>query len=645
MTTIITTFTARNILGMSNQDVWNLPNGKYSVTYDDNVTVENSNKHIIFNWYCWELFRFCPLTPILSNCDVKYIIGSESYTFDTHMRLLENIFKYVCEFNNINKYMDKDPLLKIIFQTVNRIYNEVINKISRYVTTIDACDFVSVIKSQEISEIHSNLKPMPESVDKSYKQIKKILSNSKSNNGFIKAYRAKSINENQANQCIGPRGFVTDLDRTVFKLPITNGFIRGMGSLYEIMTESRTAAKSLNANTTHITTSEYASRRIQLLTMSVTNVYNGDCGSTEYMPMFITQQILDNIKGKYYLKEDGSLDWIRGNESYLINTIINLRTVLGCRHPNPTEVCTTCAGKVTENFKENSNLGYLMTAYLMEKLTQTILSTKHLTHSVKKSIITLEGNANKYFYTDDENNLYLNKDINTTGLVMILPNSKLCKLVDVLNMKHTNIALNKVGELEEIIIRDTKHKTPISEVVNIAYRDRTSIITKALLEYIKSIKLESDARGNFVIPLDGYNKELPIFNNPLKETNIISIVNKITSIIETSKDKITDPYEKLNMLFSYIIEHFKCNITILEIMIYATTTYNAYGNNYRLGRNSAHPSCEQKCTLFRHRSLSQLLVFEEQAKELISNAPVMFSNINRMDHPMDVLFQPNAIVK
>jgi hypothetical protein len=252
----------------------------------------------------------------------------------------------------------------------------------------------------------------------------------------------------------------------VFKQPITNGFIRGMGNLFEIMAESRTAAKSLNANDTHIKTSEYASRRIQLLTMSVRNVVNGDCGSTEYMDMFITQPVLDNLKGIYYLKEDGTLDWLRGNESHLLNSIIKLRTTLGCRHQVAHEVCTTCLGKISENFKENSNLGYIMTSYLMEKSTQTILSTKHLTHSVKKSAIKLEGNANKYFYTDDENNIYFNRELDLTGLIMILPNSKLSKLIDVLNIQHTNIALNKIGELEEIIIKDilplmTRTNSPI----------------------------------------------------------------------------------------------------------------------------------------------------------------------------------------
>ena len=122
-------------------------------------------------------------------------------------------------------------------------------------------------------------------------------------------------------------------------------------------------------------------------------------------------------------------------------------------------------------------------------------------------------------------------------------------------------------------------------------------------------------------------------------------MNKITSIIETNKDKIDNPYEKLNILFMHIIDQFKCNLSILEIMIYATTTYNSFNNNYRLGRNSEHPRCEGKTILFRNRSISQLLIFEESAKEIVTNAPVLFSNVNRSNHVMDILFKPQNLVK
>lgn len=638
---------ARAIFATPRLNIWNIQEGVYDVDYEDGVTIKCNKKQIIFDRHCYELLTLFPNTPIVSSCSVSDILGDkEYYNADTHIKLLERIFKHICDHNKLNFYYQKEQLLRLTYETVNIIYNEIVQRISDCVSTIDATDFVSVIKNESIKNIHDNIKPNPESIDNAYKEIKSYVNSDKNNNRFVFAYRSKSINENQANQCIGPRGFVTDLDRTVFKQPIVNGFIRGMGDLYELVTESRTAAKSLNANDTQIKTSEYASRRIQLLTMSVTGVYPGDCGSTEYIDILVKEKLLENMKGKYYLDEEtNTLKCIEGNEKHLINKILKIRTAFGCKVQDGTKVCTTCLGKVSENFKENSNLGYTMTAFLMEKLTQAILSTKHLTHSVKKSLIHLEGAAQKYFFNDTENNIYFNKELNLNGLYLILPNSKLSKLVDVLSLQHTNISLTKVGELEVIAIKDTKLKTPFLESVNISYKDRLSIITKPFLEYIKTIRLESDSRGNFVIPMDGFNKDFPIFYNPLKETNIISFVSKIASTIETNKDKVSDPIEKFLTIFDTVTEQFKCNMSVIETIVYATTTYNSFGGNYTLGRNTVHNRCEPKNILFRNRSVSGLLCFEDQISEIIKQAPTMFSENERLSHPMDVLFSPGSIVK
>lgn len=637
--------TARELFTTPRERTWTLEDAPITIVYDDNVEVEYRKKEVIFNRYCWELFNLYPATPIISTCSVKVILKNGYYDGDTHKKLLEVIYNHICEFNQLTQYHQKESLNRAVTVTANIIFNEIVHRVSQDVSSIDAVDFIQVVNDDKIRKIHSEVRSSPEYIERAYKEIKAYMNDSENSGRFISGYRCKASNENQSNQCIGPRGFVTDLDRYVFKQPILNGFIRGMGNLYELITESRTAAKSLNANDTHIKTSEYASRRIQLLTMSVVAPAPGDCGSQEYLDVYLTSTLLENMKGKYYLKEDGTLDWLRGNETHLVDTLIKIRTALGCQHGDPYKICTTCLGKVSENFKENSNLGYTMTSSLMEKLTQTILSTKHLTHSVRKSLIRLEGDVNEYFYVNEENNLFFKKDLDLKGMYLILPNSKLSKLVDVLNLPHTNISLTKVGELELIGIRDTKAKSPAVRSVNISYKDRLSIITKPLLEYIKTIHLESDSRGNFVIPLDGFNKQLPVFNNPLKETNIVAFVNKIAGMIETNKDKVFDPYDKLMLIFNTVVEQFKCNLSVIEVIVYATTTYNVMNGNYRLGRNSPTPRTESKTLLFRNRSVSSLLIFEEQMSEIIKNPVTMFTNVNRGDHPTDILFEPGKVLR
>lgn len=637
--------TARQILSMPRIGTFDIPAGKHIVTYDDDVKKEVPSPLIVFNRYIWEMFTLFPQTPITSNLCATNFTAKDGYTGDTHRQVIEEVFKHVCEYNQLESYDQKEPLLRMIYQIIDYIQNELLNMISPYVGTIHATDFINVINDPQIVEIHKNLKPTPESVEKAYKGIRSYVSNDTTKNRFASAYRAKSINDNQANQCIGPRGFNTDLDRTVFRTPINSGFIRGMGNLYEMMVESCTAAKSLNASGSHIQTSEYTSRRIQLLCMPVNGVVHGDCGSQEYWELVITPQNIDNLKGIYYVNESGQLDHIRGNETHLYQRLTKIRTALGCQHHDPSKVCSTCLGRTALNFLDNSNLGYTTVAHLMEKLTQAILSTKHLTHSVKKSMISLNGLALKYFYVTENGDLFFRPEVDLTGIQVILPNAKVSKLIDVLNLQHTNVALSKIGELDQIVIKDNKPKTPTSEKVNIAYKDRNCVITKAFLDYIKNSELESDPRGNFVISLDRFNKELPIFNNPLKETNIINFVNRIAGIIETNKDKITDPYEKLELFMNTVHEKFKCNLTVLQVIMYATTAFNPQANNYRLGRNSPVKASESRYNLFRHRSFSGLAVYQEQMEELISRPTSTFTPGNREPHPMSVFIAPQFVVK
>lgn len=641
-----THITARQIFETPVEQIWNIPEGDYLVTYDDGHQLLNHRNAIIFDRFCWDLFTLAVDVPITKECSSISVIGDGYFNSNTHLKMLETIFRHICDTKDIRRYRDKEALLSKSYDIVNRVFNEIVHRVSDYVTTIDAMDFVRVIKDPDIERLHDKLTPTPESVEITYKGIRSYMNDPRKSNGFIRDYRSKAVNENQANQCVGPRGFVTALDRTVYRRPVVNGFIRGMQTLYEIMVESLTAAKSLNANDTHIRVSEYASRRIQLVTMVISTIDPQDCGSTNYMDMLVTARYLPNLKGKYYVHPDtGKLECISGKETELIDRVIKLRTAFGCNSPDPHRICTTCLGRLSENFKENSNLGYVMTAFLMEKLTQSILSTKHLTHSVKKSAIKLEGEARRFFSADDNNDIYFNKDLNLNEISLVLPSGKLNKLIDVLSLEHTNVALSKVGELEVVGVRVTRNGQSTQETVNISYRDRLSNITRALLNHIKFSDTEVDSKGNFIVPMVGFDPTKPVFNNQLKETNIVSFVNRIASMIEATKKSKLDLTEHFFALVDTILDQFPCNISVLETIVYATTTFNAGVGNYRLARNSPHPEYKNRTLLFRHRSISQLLVFEGGYSEMIKNAPVIFSNKYRSNHPLDALFTPQHIVK
>jgi hypothetical protein len=532
------------------------------------------------------------------------------------------------------------------YDIVNMIYNDIVFNVSQYMTTIDAIDFIEVVELDEIKKIHAELKPTPASIEEAYAKIANVLKSiDDTENMFIHAYKSKTVNQNQANQCIGPRGFVTDVDRTVYKQPIMSGFIKGLNTIYEVAAESRTAAKAHRANDTQIAKSEYISRRLQLLTMYVTKVVYGDCGSQDYMDVLITKGTIKNFAGKYYLDEHNVLRVIKGDEKHLEDKVVRIRSIFGCRLENPHQVCSTCLGDISTTFENNSNLGNLVVMYVMEKLSQAVLSTKHLTYSVKAGEVHFEPLTAKYFYINKENNLYLQKDVDTKGLSIVLPSRDVPKLIDVINLAHNRISVEKIGCLSQVFfVNETKNKV-VKDKVIIMYNDRYCVITQEFLSYIKNNIVLSDVRGNFVINLDHWDKSKPMFHMPMKEDNIINFVTNIASIVESEVKRIKNPYEKADTLFTVLNKKLDVNFSIVEIITYATTVYNRAIGDYRLPRGSVHMTTEKAKTISYGRSLSHLFSLQEQIEPIFCGNGDIFDPTNREDHPMDIFFDPQGVIE
>lgn len=643
---------ARELFNNCRSKSWELPPGKYELELEDGTIVESTDKSIIFNRHCWELIKPYPNTPLTKECDVHFYIGDGSFNIGTTTKFLEGIFKHICLVNGIVNYKEKNPLLELVYQVQGIIMNEVIHRASAYVHTIDATDLVDVINNEGIQKAHKQLEPYPDSVEKAYKEIYTLMNDKTSTNNYVSAYRSKSVNENQANQCVGPRGFVTALNRNVYKLPIMNGFIRGLGSPYEIMTESLTAAKSLTSSERSIRTSEYGSRRVQLITMSVTGISTHDCGSTDYWDVVVTRRYLSNMKGKWYkTADDDTLRMIKGDEEHLIDTVIKIRTAFTCREHARNKVCHVCIGDIVNNIPDNSNIGYTASAALMEKITQSLLSFKHLTKSVKSSAVRLQGAATKYLTVGGTGgDLHLRDSIDLRNLAIVLPSRKLSKLTDALNVTSDSVCVNKIGDLDSVGFRDlTKGPNSTHELVSVQYMDRLANISRELLNHIRNTEYMVDLKNNYVIPLSGFDVKEPILTVPLKEASLLAFGTKVVSHIEVTgrtrrrgKDTLkSHVFDLLDMIY----DQFNISMSLIEGIVYGTTSYNLEEGNYKLGRNSPMAFPTNRNDLFRNRSISGNLVFEEQLKDILDYPEVVFSDKPaETPHPLDVLFTPQEVI-
>lgn len=670
---------ARDILYMSRRDTWMLQNGRYFVNYEDGKRVSTTKNAIITDRCFWELYLLYPETPLLSTITYEALPKESFYHGSLIRTYLDMLVKYICEFNNLRTYASKiapyvsgrvdksfsiegtfdlrykypesfahlpptgRPLLERTFIVENIFFNEVVHGASPYVASADALDFIEIVDNPDVIKIHSEFEPSPDSVDSSYRAIGDWVKNSTINNTVVDSVRCGAARITQFNQCVGPRGFVADLNRAVFAVPIQNGYIKGIPTLDGMMSESRTAAKALNAAGDSIRKSEYASRRFQLLTMSVERYIDGDCGSNTYMDVVMNDRYLKNFIGKWYLDEESNtlLD-IKGDEEHLIGETIKVRTIFGCLLENRHHVCSRCLGRITENFKENGNLGQRTSQELMQNVTQNLLSFKHEVKSVGGSGLSNMFDGEAYFYGNDLSQLFLHDIPRLKELSVILNGKDLYRLVDVLSVDDVDIPMGNLGGLETVGFRNNLGVN--FDVVTIASPDMPAILSRDFLEHIKASNLEVNEDGNYIVPLKGWDVKYPLFEIPLKEVDMNRVITKMEKIIEGTIEKRLTLKEHFFRLTDMILERSNCNIAILEVMTYAISAFNLADGNLRLGRGSPDMQYAKRDEIFNSRSISQFLIFERQMQSIRSKPHVVCDVKYRQRHPMDVVINPQEVV-
>ena len=639
------TLKARNILNMSRYDLWKLPFGSYDVIFEDGVTQEMSVQSIQLDRYCWEMYLLYPDAIIKHHCSSTNVVGDGYFNGKVISSVLERIFKDLCLQKNIRSYIDKEPMMKMALEVENLIFNELAQNISQFNTTIRSEHIIDLVNSDEVQEIQGRINGTPDSIDRSYRELGRFYRSTEMRNPLVDGIRYGAVNQSQGNQIIGSPGFISDLDRKVFPKPVLTGFGMGMSLLYDMLIETRTAAKANIASSQSIRDTEWASRRFQQLTMSVEYAIVGDCGSTQLEPMAVKEAYLQNYRGVWYSEEEhGELKCMEGNEKHLDGNIIYVRTPFGCKLPNRHNICTTCLGKTFENLKPNTNIGYTAAGGFMKDVSQKRLSFKHLVESVSGNNLALSEAASEYFYLGEGSAIYVRDDIDLSDLNIVLDGTKLIKLTDAIHVKETDIPMSRMGDLE--IVHITNSDESLNYAVRIASGDREANITKHLLDYIKSVDFETNRRGNYSVPLREWDTSVPMFEIPLKEEDLGQFLSLLESYVEgtVTGGKGRTFKQHFEEFVKLIFDSSKCNISVLFVLGYALTVNDLDNRDYRLARNSSNINYAKASEIFLNRSMSQFLVYQDQLRPLYREAPTLFNHNNRQKHAMDVLFFPQEVV-
>ena len=540
---------AEKLLPYTSEQLWDKLEGEFTIVFRDGEAATN-HREVIYASYVWELFRRYPKTALLKKHFVSSICKNGELSSNGHLLLLNNVFwdiydTYSCEYIDRRTLLDELSLL--VYQITNKMYNDLSIRLEPYVVSLDITDFIQITKHPVIEQATLKAEPSEAGIMGVYDLIKKQIYEAPEFkfNPLAIAIRIGIARMGQTLQCLGPRGFVTDVDSEIFPTPVMSGYVSGIRSLYGSMIESRSASKSLMNTVKPLQDSEYFSRRQQLVCMNIKNLHMCDCGSTNYLHWHVrevryegTTKVSDGdlatIVGKYYLDETtNTLKIVRATDTHLINTTIKLRSITaGCNHPDPNGVCEVCFGELALALPINTNLGHSVCVTMTAVLAQLILSTKHYDSSSTVEGIVLKPVEKKYLSADLNGNCYYLNDKLKGKKVKLYVNVESAKgLPDIRIFKDlSQFNLERMSQFDTVMISVEDNKGIIETTsLNVMVNGRKSSLTTGMLMHIKATgyPIIKDARdGKFEFDMTGWDYSQPIFVLPMRHLNMSSHQSK-----------------------------------------------------------------------------------------------------------------------
>ena len=678
---------ARKLIPVQPDDLYDILTGEFTLVFDDGE-LQTNWKEVIYSSYVWELHRQYPGAPMLMRHHVGYILKGKRSGSGTHLALLGSAVWSI--YDVLSEPMNEDQKLQFryelawhAYRITNTMYSELSYRSEPYVTSLDITDFIEILDQPEVVEAYAELRDIHSKVeqgtltpakiayengiDKVNAVITKVLNDKKKiyHNPISKLTRSKLINHGQTLQCLGPRGFVTDLDSVQFKTPILRGFVQGFHKFYDSAIESRSAAKALIFSKTPLQDAEYFSRKLQFMVQAVENLHHVDCGTGRYLRWEVMGSRVDGtgmsydgdlkrLVGKNYVGPDGKLRTIQANDTHLIGQKINLRAVQFCQHPDPVGVCSVCYGQLSDSVPPESNLGHMNATFMTQKSSQSVLSVKHRDGSAAIESIVLADDDRRFLAAGPDGNSYLiAPSLKDAHIWIVIPKDKAQNITDVLEVDDVHkLKTSNITELDSIGLIVTTAKTTEEPEIEVSVTHRKASLTHAALAHIRRLGQEGnwpiDEAGNYRFDMTGWDMSLPILELPLKHFNMSDHSKDIADILESSveqmvaRDRFIQPETILRNLFDLVNSRLVVNLAVLEVVHYGVMIVSAERHDYSLPKPWTESGLGVRAKTMNYRSLSVTMAYQGHSDVFVS--PDSYNLTNRPEHLFDAILCPREVI-
>ena len=661
----------RELMKIKPEDHWTIRRDPVDVIFEDQEIVNMTWVEIAVSSLFWEFaseFKVLITSRFSLNAHMKNGI----YTSDTHSKFFSFVLFYLIdEIPNRNV----DYLCHKVVEIRDRLYNYSVMHTGTDVMSMDIIDIIGILLNPVIAHVNKGIVNTRDSIDNAIRVVSNALENEPGlqNNSLVRMMKSKIIKKNQLMQCITARGYLTDMNSFEFPTGIVRGYAMGIRTIVSSLQESRSAAKSAMFAQRDLQNTEYSSRKLQLLDQNVARLHHCDCGSKHYLQFTVKPDNLPTLLGKYYVVEEESTEEnhvikpIRDTDTHLIGKTIRLRSTIKCQHEDPSGVCAVCFGELGWAVFPETNLGHMCTVTLTEKVSQSVLSVKHLDGSTSVQLIVVPEQYKKYLRSSrDGVSYYLSPQLKGKVYLQLsgraTANSRqITNINDIFTVNDIGqINPRRITEFRSIAMKvETtvgKSGTVITETVEIpiGYGHRPGSFSLALLSYFRDyykisgqLPYTIDSDDIYVFDITGFPASDQLFILPLRNHNMADYSKEISSIIESSqaelekRDKYVSPEALLLELYELVNSKLTVNLSVLEGIMYGAMIRSAENYDYRLPKPHTDRGLGVMSKLIAYRSFSAALSYQNHLDNL--RDPVNFLIDDRMDHPMDSIFMPKEV--
>lgn len=659
---------ADDLVNKSLDDIWYLSDIDFvKIAFEDGVE-DATGRSVIYSWFFWEFHR--EIGDIKLLC--AHHVGLKKMTTRTHPEFMEQVMWSVYEM--CKGRVRVQTLREIAYKITNEIYNKLNVQLDDYVTSSCMLDYLDILDDQFIIDKIEATPKTAMGLMNTKDEITEYLKQPEvhTDNALKHYCETENTNWGQFHHGVTYRGFTTNMDNYFFPNPIMVSYAHGITKFHDSLIESTSSTKSLMAQDDPLKETEFFNKRMQLVSQVIRSLVPGDCGSTEFNTIRVTdgrdgyKSNFDSLLGKKYLKEDGTLGVIDKSGTHLIGKLVKIRSAMNCSYRHTYKICEACYGDLHLNVPEGCNLGYWSAVSFCEIISQMVLSTKHYDGAATIDMIYLDPMTEKIFNVRKKEQDLLIKDVFATDdrrMTITIPpvyngdQNQLSYLEDLeLIDSITNQTVMRKSNIRSFTVAVEDEETGMFKLppttITIGNGKDGAYLSSDMLYYIKENGWTVTEKGHYEFDLKDFPKDKPVFILPKKHMNMLEFQQIVSKFMESrgnskhkSKERLTEfntdnrkVEQALNRFLEIVSEKVSVNITHLEIFILVCMARDPAKNDARIPKLNEPFQFIPASDAFNKRSMGAVMPYKDQFLWLTKIES--YDGSNKVGSPFDGMLMP-----